>query len=842
MRLLARLRDRPDSEHEQATIRLILGSLMVAYVVATYDAGGDGVSRDLVVRISAGFLSASALLLIAIILNPAVSKTRRVIGIVHDMCAITTALALAGESGAPLLGVYLWVMIGNGFRFGPSYMLLAAVLGILGCLLVFTTSPFWARHPMFSISFLVVLVMIPAYAAALINKLNEAIHRANEASLAKSQFLAKMSHELRTPLNGVIGMADLLLDSDIERRHEDHARSIRSSADTLLGIIENILDFSKIEAGGIEIESIDFDLHRLISDSVQMFKPLAKQKDISVRLRVDPQVPFSLRGDPLHLRQILMNLLGNAVKFTDKGWVELGVALAADGADAGSTDARSVRVRFTVSDTGIGIEEKDQAHIFESFRQASSATTRLFGGTGLGTAIARELAMLMGGEIGVESELGKGSSFWIEIPFQLAEPPLAQAQSFGRMLVVGEPATTRGLCEHLDTWGAVYDTADGLISALGAVLEARRTGRELSAMLVVAHGLDVAPAELVAAVRSERSLSSLAVVLIDSAGAEGTSESPVHDGFAAVLHEPVDKVLLFNALHALGGPQPDGDNVASLADHYRRVGGAPAGGLHVLVADDNETNRRVLEQILKRIGHRATIVENGELALDQLDARGDDFDLLIFDKSMPVRTGVEALNAYRFMVPPERAVPAIVLTADATQAGIDECMQAGFDAYLTKPVDSRKLLETIARLCPPEDAAREPALEVEQAPEGQAKQGDLVDRDKLQWLTEISNEQGFLRELIDGFINDSARSIERMAEAVAEDDYPKLRESIHALRGSAGEMGTTRLLELAMKLRALKPFELDSDEARACIEHLRSAHAATAKQLIELAERYAQRA
>ena len=402
----------------------------------TRDLSGERAGAPTAILAVAVFLmSASVLLFIAILVRPAPSPWRRCLGILVDMLTTSAAMGIAGESGAPLLAIYLWVIIGNGFRFGTRYLGIAAAAALIGFGSVSLWSEFWRGHPVFSASFFLVLLLIPAYAAVLLKKLNDAVRVANEANAAKSQFLAKMSHELRTPLNGVIGMSDLLMDFPLESQQHAFARTIQSSAQTLLGIIENILDFSKIEAGRIGVECVDFDLHQLLSDTVRMFRPQSERKSLRLTLHIDPEVPFLLRGDPLQTRQILTNLIGNAIKFTEKGGVEVRVTLFGPRLAPGTR-----RLRFEIEDTGIGIAAAEHERIFESFRQADSSTTRLYGGTGLGAAIARELTMLLGGQIGFSSTLGQGSLFWVELPFSVQPQDTEAGQrslADTRVLIVG---------------------------------------------------------------------------------------------------------------------------------------------------------------------------------------------------------------------------------------------------------------------------------------------------------------------------------------------------------------------------------------------------------------------
>jgi two-component system sensor histidine kinase RpfC len=685
----------------------------------------------------------------------------------------------------------------------------------------------------FSISYLIVLMLIPAYVAALLKKLHAAIAQANEANQAKSRFLTRMSHELRTPLNGVIGMSDLLMDSRLGLEQQSFARTIQSSAKILLGIIENVLDFSKIEAGRIAIETVDLDLHRLITDMAHMFKSQARRKGLYLHLHIDPHVPFELRGDPLHVRQILMNLLGNAMKFTDKGGVELRVLPL----ERPEGDPR-VRIRFEIQDTGIGIAARDQERIFESFRQATSATSRLYGGTGLGTAIARELARLMGGDIGLSSEQGKGALFWVELSFETQAarewtnaPGLADV----RALILGRGEAAASLGEILDPWRIGHTSVESSARAFAELLQEKECGQPYSVLLVDAPDLDLDPAQFAAAVRGESLLDETGLVLVDASPVQGSEQYFCDIGFAAVLFAPVDKTLLFNTIHVARSAQEIPENVVSLADHYSKLAASPKQGLHILVAEDNETNRRVLQQILERVGHRVSLVQDGEAALDALASDGTRFDIMILDKNMPLRSGPDVYKAYRFMAP-SNPIPGIVLTADATPEALAACKEAGVNAYLTKPVDTLRLLETVAELVKgAEPVPAEPAPEPLRAPKRQEdnKGGILVDEEKLRSLLRLGAGPDFFKELVGGFLRDSQSSIHRITEALEEEDYPVLHQALHALQGSAGELGASRIVVLCKEMRALRTFELGSDRAQSLYQQLVTAYDQTSRKLTE---------
>ncbi|HHB12826.1 MAG TPA: response regulator, partial [Chromatiales bacterium] len=561
-----------------------------------------------------------------------------------------------------------------------------------------------------------------------------------------------------------------------------------------------------------ELEHKAFDLHELLREVELLFRRQAELKGLRFTLHVEPELPYRLVGDPARIRQILLNLIGNALKFTEQGYVDVRAELLGE-------ERGCCRVRFGIQDTGIGMSAEALERIFEPFTQADDGINRRFGGSGLGTTIAKELAERMGGGIDVRSEPGRGTCFRVELPLATAapEPSLEADRQLARqsVCVLAEPPDAETIERLLGKWQVPVLQASSMAHALELLVQGHGSSTSCRIFLVDARMLHTPPEALCRMIENQAALRDVALILLEDVPLRSEErEALLNAGFNAILHRPLDERLLFNAIHAVQVVPQAAENVVSLAERYQER--ARSGPLHILVAEDNPTNQKVIAGILKRGGHRVTLVSDGAQALDALADDPERFDLAILDLNMPKIGGLDVVKALRF-IHAEDPVPFIVLSADATVESREACRRAGVQQYLTKPVDAGVLLETVARMGAgqrprptPQDTRRTPEARAE------VDSGPVHDLDvaKLDQLASIGGDPSFMRELITGFVQDARAVLETLSRYIAAREYGQMRNTVHALKGSAAELGATLVVQACRELEALKPFDMGTERPR----------------------------
>ena len=783
------------NELGQIKVRLAYAVVLWGFVAAAGMAWGFDAPHVLwpMVVVAAGTAVAAGLLIHALV-SLRNSELRKTLAIFHDIGFLSMFMILGEEITAPFFPIYLWVILGYGFRFGVKYLYRAAWLAILLFAVVVATTGFWREQILLAAGLLSSLIVLPLYVASLINRLHEAKAMAERANAAKGEFLATISHEVRTPLNAIIGLSDILRGSPLNGEQRQMIRSIGSAGRTLFDMMGDILHLARTEAGTQTVENEPFDLYDLLAATEAIVVPQAKEKRLQMSVYLAPSVPAGIVGARKSVQEVLINLLTNAIKFTETGFVRLTVDVQRDADD-------QARLHFAVTDTGMGVPKDEQDVIFESFVQ-SSANRRLdTGGAGLGLAICTRLVALMGGRIGVDSEPDAGSTFWFTVPLETAEqaartPPAAVDSATQAFILAGLENTpaVQALLDRIKTTTCIASSVDQLLASVAAH-QIGGGGRPL--------------------------------VLVP--GSLSTDELDHLDGFFMHADQVIDPLALMVTSAEHGVPAGHGLAIAALLDAagddgeieriHRLVASFTSssteldGGtdrtrsMSVLVAEDNRVNRQITGRILETLGHKPFFARDGEEVLDAVE--DETFDLIFMDINMPIIDGLEATKLIRVSMGSDAHLPIIGLTADATPQAHKRCIEAGMDAVIHKPISVamvRSILNDVMADEPlgTEDAAAQPSGDAGDAgdgtivehPQARSPHASILNPQKLDELRQLGGGSDFLGTIIREFVDDAEQVVAELADAANRASINDFRDLNHALRSSAANVGADRIFAL----------------------------------------------